>query len=91
MITKSKIAVVTLITGLSFGATAQASEMSPEQMVGVIMTQVINATQQELRHNLEEAILTASYAFNIIEVDPYIATVMITDLESEELLTREAE
>jgi hypothetical protein len=91
MIIKSKIAAATLIAGLSLGATAQASEVSHEDMVGVIMAKVISSTQQELRNNLDQAILSASHAFNIIDKNPYVATVMITDLESEELTMREAE
>ena len=84
MFTKSKIAVVTLIAGLSFAGTVDANEVSLEQFVSALMTQAINTTQQELRYNIEEAVLTATNALSLNEQKTYFAKVTITDLESAE-------
>ncbi|MFT4937843.1 MAG: molecular chaperone DnaK (HSP70) [Paraglaciecola sp.] len=91
MIRKSKIAIVTLISSLSFGAAAQASEVSLEQLVAAMMTQAISDTQQELRYNVEEAVLTATYAFDLGGEKTYFAKTTITDLESEDLPKHKAE
>ena len=84
MFTKSKIAVVTLVAGLTFASSAQANEVSLEQLVSAMMTQAINTTQQELRYKLEEAVLTATNALSLNEEKTYFAKVTITDLESAE-------
>jgi hypothetical protein len=84
MFTKSKIAVVTLVTGLTFASSAQANEVSLEQLVSAMMTQAINTTQQELRYNIEEAVLTATNMLSLNEEKTYVAKVTITDLDSAE-------
>ena len=82
MFTKSKIAIAALTASLAFGSTAQAAEVSLEQLVSSLMTQAIATTQQELQYSVQEVVLTASNAFSINEQETFLTKVTITDLES---------
>ena len=82
MFTQSKIAAATLITGLTFAGNAQASEVTLEQLVSAMMTQALSTTRQELRYNIEEAVLTATNALSLDEQKTYFAKVTISDLET---------
>ncbi|GAB2678064.1 hypothetical protein Q4574_02600 [Aliiglaciecola sp. 3_MG-2023] len=72
-----------LISGLFVASTAQATEVSVEQLVGSLISQAVEVTKEEISYGVEEAILTVnnSIGFESGSQD-YVTNVTITDLNS---------
>jgi hypothetical protein len=83
MFTQSKIAAIALTSSLVFASTAQTKDVSLEQYVGNMVSQVMIAAQQEINNNVREAVLNVAHNVSLNEAQSYATKVTITDLNSE--------
>lgn len=81
MFTKSKIAVVALATSLIFANSANANEVSVEQIVTQLVSQAMAVAQQEVQYGVQEAVLNATYSLSLSEEKAYVPKVSITDIK----------
>ncbi|MEP4890388.1 MAG: hypothetical protein ABJV04_10205 [Aliiglaciecola sp.] len=72
-----------LISGLFVASSAQAAEVSLEQLVGSLVSQAVEVTKEELSYGVEEAILTVNNSIGFeSDSQDYVTNVTITDLNS---------
>ncbi|MCC2617487.1 hypothetical protein LJ739_14635 [Aestuariibacter halophilus] len=74
---------VVLLSGLSFGASATAAEVSLEQLVSAMVSQAVAKTSQELGYGVQEAVLTAGNMVSLDSSEKYATKVNIKDLSDE--------
>ncbi|MFA3792816.1 hypothetical protein AB6T38_17040 [Aliiglaciecola sp. SL4] len=72
-----------LISGLFVASSAQAADVSLEQLVGSLVSQAVEVTKEELSYGVEEAILTVNNSIGFeSDSQDYVTNVTITDLNS---------
>ena len=87
-----KISIVTaLVSGLVVSASANANEVSLEQLISATMTQVVKSTKQELTNNVQKAVLTANNMIDLNSTQEFATKVTITDIEDQEEMPSKAE
>ncbi|MEP0355124.1 MAG: hypothetical protein ABJH06_17500 [Paraglaciecola sp.] len=80
MFTQSKIAVVALISTLAVSSSVSADEVSLENYVSSMVSQVMEVAQQEFKNTLQENILNVAYNVDLDESQSYNATITIKDI-----------
>ena len=78
------ISTTGLVVGMAVAASAQAQEISLEDLISIGMSQVVEVTRTELQNKVQESVLTANNMISFDESEQYATTVTITDLSKEE-------
>ena len=78
------ISTTGLVVGMAVAASAQAQEVSLEELISVGMTQVVEVTRTELQNKVQESVLTANNMIRFDESEQYATTVTFTDISEEE-------
>ncbi|WP_133469760.1 hypothetical protein [Paraglaciecola marina] len=81
MFTKSKIAVVALISSFAVISTVNAEEMSLESYVSGMVNQAMVVAQQEIKNTVQENILNVAYNVSLDESQSYNTKVTIKDIK----------
>jgi hypothetical protein len=91
MFIKSTIAALALTSSLVMPTTAQAVEVSVEDIVTSLVNQAMVITTQEVQYGVQAAVLTATNSLSFNEEKTYVAKVTITDIKTEESDKKKAE
>jgi hypothetical protein len=91
MFIKSTIAALALTSSLVMPTTAQAVEVSVEDIVTSLVNQAMVITTQEVQYGVQAAVLTATNSLSFNEDKTYVAKVTITDIKTEESDKKKAE
>ena len=83
MLNLTKISAVLLTLSLATTATANAEEVSLESLISNMLSQSVAGVQQELKNNIQGAVLTAANQFSLYEEEYYATKTSITDLNSD--------
>ncbi|NCP66190.1 MAG: hypothetical protein GW763_06600 [Paraglaciecola sp.] len=91
MFIKSTIGALALTSSLVMPTTAQAVEVSVEDIVTSLVNQAMVITTQEVQYGVQAAVLTATNSLSFNEEKTYVAKVTITDIKTEESDKKKAE
>jgi hypothetical protein len=83
MLNKTKISAILLTMSLAATATVHAEEVSLDSFISHMLAQSAASVQQELRNDIQGAVLTAANQFSPYEEESYATNISITDLNSD--------
>ena len=81
---KKLSAATALIAGLFVSASANANEVTLEQLMAATMSHVLETTKHELQNNVQKAVLTANNMIAFDESEVYATKVTISDIEEQD-------
>ncbi|MFT4994256.1 MAG: hypothetical protein ACI965_001279 [Paraglaciecola sp.] len=93
MLNMTKISAVLLTLGLSVTGTSHGEEVSLEYLVSHMLAQSVTTVKQDIRNDIQGAVLTATSQFSLYEEGIYATRTNISDIDPQiaETLKQETE